>query len=129
MKGLCTAIIVVLTVSACSPPPAIEKRTLLIVGAVPAEPGSIIGFVNPTRWIVRVYINPDPKNVKSTTPVVLPPNRVVPSYLDVGNHRIIARAYVNTQFGERLVGEFTEKIEIFEHRPGWFLKFQDYDFR
>ena len=129
MKGLCGAIILALILNACSPPPAIEKNTLLGAAAIPAEPGAIIGFVNSTRWTVRVYINPDAKNVKATTPVVLLSNQVVPSYLDVGNHRIIARAYVNTQFGERLVGELTEEIEIFEDRPGWFLKFQDYDFR
>jgi len=38
MKGLCAEIIVALTVSACSPPPAIEK-TLITAAAIPAERG------------------------------------------------------------------------------------------
>lgn len=129
MKGLCGVIMLAVTLYACGTRPPREEGTLLGTAALAAEHGAIIGFVNATGWTVRVYINPDPNNVEATTPVVIPPNQVVPSNLDIGSHRIIARAYVNTQFGERLVGKFTKEIEIFEHRPGWFLKVQDDDFR
>ncbi|MFQ5899172.1 MAG: glycine zipper domain-containing protein [Candidatus Methylomirabilia bacterium] len=86
-------------------------------------------FINGTPWIVRVYVDPNPNNVEATTPVVLAPNQVVPWNLDIGTHRTIARAYVNTQFGERLVGRFDRTIQIESRRPGWFLKLEASSFR
>ncbi len=86
-------------------------------------------FANATPWIVRVYVNADPANVEATVPIELRPNETAPSNLDIGTYRIIARAHVNTQFGERLVGRFDRTIQIDPRRPGWFLKFHEGDFR
>jgi len=86
-------------------------------------------LINATRWIVRVYLNADPANVEATTPIELKPNGRAPWNLDIGAYRIIARAYANTQFGERLVGRFDRTIQIDPRRPGWFLKFYENDFQ
>lgn len=86
-------------------------------------------FINATSWIVRVYVNPDPNNVEATAPIMLPPNGKAPHNLDVGTYRIMARASVSTQFGERPLGRFDRTIQIDARRPGWFLKFQESDFR
>ncbi|MFQ5898539.1 MAG: glycine zipper domain-containing protein [Candidatus Methylomirabilia bacterium] len=110
---------------AVGPPPPPPQ----VVASRPAGDPTKGEFINGTPWVVRVYINADPNNVGATTPVVLPPNQVVPWGLDIGTHRIIARAYVETQYGERVVGRFDRTIQIDPRRPGWLLKLQDSDFR
>lgn len=86
-------------------------------------------FANGTPWIIHIYINADLNNVEVTTPIVLRPNQVLPGNLDIGTHRIIARAYVNTQFAKRLVGRFDRTIQIDPRRPGWLLNFHTSNFR
>jgi hypothetical protein len=86
-------------------------------------------FINGTSWLLRVYINPDPEDLEKTTPIVLQPVEKVPWGLDVGQYRIIARAYAGTQYGERLVGRYDRTIEIDIRRAGWFLEFGEEDFR
>ncbi|MFQ5898678.1 MAG: YMGG-like glycine zipper-containing protein [Candidatus Methylomirabilia bacterium] len=119
-------------VSAPPPPPPVAEAS--------PPPGTAVArrsagdpttgeFINTTSWIVRVYVNPDPNDLEATTPVVLNPNAVVPWSLDIGTYRIIARALVTTQYGERLVGRFDKTIQIDPRRPGWFLKFHTTDFR
>lgn len=104
------------------PAPAVASR--------PAGDPTRGELTNGTPWVVRVWIDPaDPHRVEDTAPIVLQPNAAVPYDLDVGTHRVVARALVNTQFGERLVGRFDRTIQIDPRRPGWFLKFQESDFR
>lgn len=86
-------------------------------------------FINATQWVVRVYVNPDPNNLEATTPIVLSPNATVPFNLDLGTYRIVAGAHVKTQFGERSVGRFDRTVQIDPRRTGWFIKFQESDFR
>ena len=64
-------------------------------------------FSNATTWLVRIYIDPDPDDVEKTRPILVSPAEKVPWDLDVGQYRIIARAYASTQYGERLVGRST----------------------
>lgn len=110
------------TVGGTQPPPT-------VVASKPSGDPTKGEFVNATSWIVRVYVNPDPSNVEATAPIVVNPNQSVPQSLDIGTYRVIARAYANTQFGERLVGRFDKTIQVDPRRPGWFLKFQENDFR
>ena len=87
-------------------------------------------FINGTIWLLRVYVNPsDPEDLEKTTPILLQPVEKVPWGLDVGQHRIVARAFAGTQYGERLVGRFDRTIQIDIRRAGWFLEFGEEDFR
>ena len=87
-------------------------------------------FINGTIWLLRVYVNPsDPEDLEKITPILLQPVEKVPWGLDVGQHRIVARAYAGTQYGERLVGRFDRTIQIDIRRSGWFLEFGEEDFR
>lgn len=101
-----------------------------VVASRPAGDPTKGELTNATPWVVRVWIDPaDPNQVEESSAILLQPNAAVPYDLDVGTHRVIARALVNTQFGERLVGRFDRTIQIDPRRPGWFLKFQETDFR
>jgi hypothetical protein len=112
-----------------APPPPTPRPTPTW-GARPAPGDPTKGeFINATSWLVRVYVNPDPDDVEKTTPIVLQPVEKVAWGLDVGQYRIVARAYAGTQYGERLVGRFDRTIEIDIRRAGWFLEFGEEDFR
>lgn len=86
-------------------------------------------LANTTRWRVAVYIDADPGRQNSTPSLWLGPNEVRPADLDVGQHRIMARAFVNTQFGERLVGRYDKMITVDPRSSGWSLRFGEEDFR
>ncbi len=86
-------------------------------------------FSNATTWLVRIYIDPNPDDVEKTRPILVAPAEKVPWDLDVGQYRIIARAYASTQYGERLVGRFDRTVQIDVRRAGWLLEFGEEDFR
>ncbi len=97
-------------------------------------PGQYLGdptrgeLANATRWRVAVYIDADPGPQNSTPSVWLGPNEAQPANLDIGQHRIVARAYVDTQFGPRLVGRFDKTIAVDPRSTGWSLRFGEEDF-
>ncbi len=86
-------------------------------------------LVNESRWRVAVYIDTDPGPRDSTPTLWLGPTEAQPANLDIGEHRIVARAYVDTQFGRRLVGRYDKTIAVDPRSTGWSLRFGDGDFR
>jgi hypothetical protein len=86
-------------------------------------------FSNATTWLVRIYIDPDPDDVEKTRPILVAPDEKVPWDLDIGQYRIIARAYASTQYGERLVGRYDRTVQIDVRPAGWLLEFGEEDFR
>lgn len=84
---------------------------------------------NATRWKVQVYIDQDPSRLTSAPFFTLNPNDVVPQNLDIGTHRVIAQAFVETQFGTRPVGRFDRSIQVDPRGAGWSLRFSEGDFR
>lgn len=86
-------------------------------------------FENATRWKVQVYIDQDPSRLTSAPFFTLSPNDVVPQNLDIGTHRVIAQAFVETQFGTRPVGRFDRSIQVDPRGAGWSLRFSEGDFR
>jgi hypothetical protein len=84
---------------------------------------------NATRWKVQVFIDQDPSNLSSAPSFTLNPGDALPQNLDVGTHRIIAQAFVDTQFGTRPVGRFDRAIQIDPRGAGWSLRLGEGDFR
>lgn len=98
-------------------------------------PGQYVGdptrgeLTNATRWRVAVYIDADRGQQNSTPSLWLGPNEERPANLDIGQHRIMAQAYVDTQFGERLVGGYDRTITVDPRSAGWNLRLGEGDFR
>lgn len=111
-----------------APPPAPQTQASVQV------PGQYSGdptrgeLVNATRWRVQVFIDQDPAQ-QGSPQVLLEPQQTAPANLDIGKHRIVAQAYVDTQFGPRLVGKLDRPITIDPRSTGWSLRFTDSDFR
>ncbi len=86
-------------------------------------------FVNGTRWRLEVFIDADSQAVQNGGGIVLNPQEARQHSLDLGAHRVIARAYVDTQFGKRPVGRYDRTIQIDPRGNGWTLRFTEADFR
>lgn len=86
-------------------------------------------FNNNTRWNVRVYVDAPTKDLKNAPQLSLGPNETAPANLDVGEHKVIAIAYVNTQYGERLVGSHESVFHIAPRGQGWKVAFNESSFR
>ena len=86
-------------------------------------------LANATRWRVAVYVDADPGQGNSNPSLWLGPNEAQPANLDIGQHRIVARAYVDTQFGQRLVGRYDKTVTVDPRSSGWSLRFGEGDFR
>jgi hypothetical protein len=118
-----------------------QEQQRVTGGARPAQPLGMSGpgqhdgdptrgeLANATRWRVAVYIDADPGRQNSTPSFWLGPNEIRPADLDIGTHRIMARAFVNTQFGDRLVGRYDRTIAVDPRSTGWSLRFGEGDFR
>lgn len=97
-------------------------------------PGQYLGdptrgeVANATRWRVAVYIDAAPGQQSSTPTFWLGPQEAQPTSLDIGAHRITAQAFVDTQFGPRLVGRYDKTITVDPRSSGWSLRFGDGDF-
>lgn len=48
--------------------------------------------------------------------------------LDIGKHRIVAQAFVDTQSGGRLVGTFDQILAVDPRAPGWTIRFFEANF-
>ncbi|MFQ5658457.1 MAG: glycine zipper domain-containing protein [Candidatus Methylomirabilales bacterium] len=119
-------------VAAAGPPPtpvAYPQRQ----GGV-SVPGQYSGdptrgeLANGTRWRVAVFIDADPGQQGSNPSLWLGPHESRPANLDIGQHRIVAQAYVDTQFGPRLVGRYDKTVAVDPRSTGWGLRFADTDF-
>ncbi len=86
-------------------------------------------FVNGTRWRIEVFIDADPQALESAPAVPLNPQETRQHALDMGPHRVIAQAYVDTQFGTRTVGRYDRTIQVDPRGSGWTLRFTEADFR
>jgi len=84
---------------------------------------------NATRWKVQLYIDQDPAHLASAPFVTLNPGDVMPQNLDIGTHRVIGQAFVDTQFGTRPVGRFDRAIQVDARGAGWSLRLGEGDFR
>ena len=82
-------------------------------------------FVNGTRWRLMVFVDADPEALQSASPILLQPQESRQHNLDLGPHRVIARAVVDTQFGPRTVGGYDRTIEVDPRGSGWALRFSE----
>lgn len=85
-------------------------------------------FVNGTRWRLKVFVDANPKAVEAASAIVLNPQQTRQYNLDLGPHRVIAQAYVDTQFGTRTVGQYERTIQVDARGSGWSLRFTEADF-
>jgi hypothetical protein len=86
-------------------------------------------FLNSTRWRLEVFVDTDPQVTPSGTPILLNPQESRQYSLDLGPHRVTARALVDTQFGPRTVGRYDRTIQVDPRGSGWTLRFTESDFR
>ena len=86
-------------------------------------------FVNSTQWRLEIFLDADPEDLASAAGIELGPQESQPQNLDFGPHRIIARAYVDTQFGTRMIGRYDRTIQVDPRGSGWTLHFTEGDFR
>lgn len=105
------------------PPPGPQARML------PTGDPTRGQLENATRWHVQVYVDQDPNRLPQAPFLTLNPGDVVPQNLDIGTHRIIAQAFVETQFGTRPVGRFDRSIQVDPRGSGWSLRLGEGDFR
>lgn len=97
---------------------------------VPSTPDPTIGqFVNGTRWRIEVFVDGNPEALESSSAILLNPQEARQHNLDLGPHRVIARAYADTQFGTRMVGKYDRTIQVDPRGTGWTLRFGEGDFR
>ncbi len=74
-------------------------------------------FFNATAWRIEVHVD------DGYGPVYLKPRDSYPVSLDIGVHHITAKAFVDTQFGERLVGTCKRSVNIDPRGSGWSFRF------
>jgi len=86
-------------------------------------------FVNGTRWRLEVLVDADPQAPQGTSPIVLLPQESREHNLDLGPHRVIATAFVETQFGARTVGRYDRTVQVDPRGSGWALHFGETSFR
>lgn len=80
-------------------------------------------FANKTRWEVSVWVDSDPNRSARSPAMLLKPMDTVPVNLDIGQHRIYAEAYVETQYGRRMVGRYDRVMNVEVKGSGWYVEF------
>ena len=85
-------------------------------------------FVNGTRWRIEIFVDVVPQSLQSTPDIVLNPKETKQYSLNLVPHRLVARAYVDTQFGTRLVGVYDRTILVDPEGDGWSLRLVEGDF-
>jgi hypothetical protein len=116
-----------------TPPPPLGQWSVVTAPPPPAPggpppagtpgrpPDPTMGVItNGIQWEVQVFIDNPPG---SPGPLVLRPGMQAPVVLDIGQHRIIAQAFVDTQLGRRLVGTFDRTLTVDPRAPGWTIHF------
>jgi hypothetical protein len=86
-------------------------------------------FLNSTRWRLEIFVDADPQGTPGGTPILLSPQESRQYSLDLGPHRVVAKALVDTQFGTRTVGRYDRTIQVDPRGSGWTLRFTEADFR
>lgn len=95
----------------------------------PVNMGPVSGeFVNGTRWRIEIFVSAVAQTLKSTPDIVLNPQETRQYSLNLVPHRLVARAYVDTQFGTRLVGVYDRTILVDPGGDGWALRLLESDF-
>lgn len=102
-----------------APAPAPPVGPPATAGVRPPDPTQGI-ITNGTQWEIHVFIDQPPG---SPGPLVLRPGMQAPVVLDIGQHRIVAQAFVDTQLGRRLVGTFDRTLTVDPRAPGWTIHF------
>ncbi len=75
-------------------------------------------FINSTGWRLEVYVD-------NGGPLVLSSGQSYVMSLDIGDHQVVAKAYVSTQYGERLAGTYTRNVRVDPRGSGWGLRFDE----
>jgi len=101
------------------PPPGVT-----VTSPRPADPTKGV-MINGTRWEVLVFVDASPEGAPT---LVLRPNESMPVNLDIGPHRIVARAFVDTQFGKRPVGTSDQTLRVDARQHGWSIRFVEQSF-
>jgi hypothetical protein len=101
-----------------TPPPPPPVGPPLAAGQPPDPTMGVI--TNGTQWEIQIFIDNPPG---SPSPLVLAPGTQAPVVLDIGQHRIVAQAFVDTQLGRRLVGTFDRTLTVDARAPGWTIHF------
>ncbi|HEY7141591.1 MAG TPA: hypothetical protein VIE44_15920 [Methylomirabilota bacterium] len=105
-------------VTAPAPPPPVGPPP---VGTAARPPDPTMGVItNGTQWEIHVFLDNPPG---SPGPLVLTPGMQAPVVLDIGQHRVVAQAFVDTQLGRRLVGTFDRTLTVDPRAPGWTIHF------
>ena len=100
------------------PPPPVGPAP---VGGPAVAPDPTRGVItNGTLWEIHVFIDQLPGG---QSPLVLRPSTSAPVVLDIGQHRVVAQAFVDTQLGRRLVGTFDRTLTVDPRAPGWTIHF------
>lgn len=80
-------------------------------------------FANKTHWEVSVWVDSDPNRTSRSPALLLKPKDTIPANLDVGQHRIYAEAFVDTQYGRRIVGRYDRVMNVDVKSNGWYVEF------
>ena len=75
-------------------------------------------FINATGWRVEVYVD-------NGGPLYLSSGQSYTMSLDIGDHQVAAKAYVSTQYGERLAGTYNRYVHVDSRGSGWSLRFDE----
>jgi len=78
--------------------------------------------------LTEVNVDADPARESSAPYLTMNPSEVLPVNLDVGNHRVVAVATRDTQFGPRNVGRYDRPLKVDVRGSGWELRFREGDF-
>lgn len=101
-------------------PPPLPPAGQPVGGPAPPPDPTRGVIANGTLWEIHVFIDAPPG---SPGPLVLRPGTNAPVVLDIGQHRVVAQAFVDTQLGRRLVGTFDRTLTVDPRAPGWTIHF------
>lgn len=106
----------------------VQQRAEGVVGpAIGVDPtaGEIL---NDTKWVVNVYVDDAASSTKRAPTMVLMPRETKAFSMDIGQHRVMAEAFVSTQYGQRFVGKYDQVLNIDPKSSGWRIRFGESSF-
>lgn len=104
-----------------------QQRAQGVAGPASTDPtaGEVL---NDTRWTVNVYVDSSSGQVRRTPTLVLMPRETKAYSMDLGQHRVMAEAFVSTQYGPRYVGKYDHVVNIDPKGSGWRVRFNENSF-